>query len=83
MAVFQAGEYEDDIEDNSSFEEGDWNGDGDFTSGDLVVAFKDGGYEKGPRPAPAAVPEPTGVSMMTVALALLAVSSTRGRRRRF
>ena len=27
----------------------DWDGDGDFTTGDLVIAFQDGGYEQGPR----------------------------------
>ena len=44
VAVFQAGEYEDDIDGNSTFEEGDWNNDGDFNSSDLVFAFKAGNY---------------------------------------
>ena len=44
VTVFQAGEYEDDIEGNSTFEEGDWSGDGDFNSSDLVFAFKAGNY---------------------------------------
>ena len=44
VAVFQVGEYEDDIEDNSIFEDGDWNGDGDFTTSDLVLAFTQGHY---------------------------------------
>jgi hypothetical protein len=35
-------------------------GDGDFKTNDLVSAFQDGGYEKGPRPAVAVVPEPSG-----------------------
>ncbi|MCA9149275.1 MAG: lamin tail domain-containing protein [Planctomycetales bacterium] len=47
VAIFQAGEYEDDIEDNSSWEEGDWNGDGDFTTADLVYAFQAGTYTIG------------------------------------
>ncbi len=55
--VFQADEYFDSIAGNSTWATGDWNGDGDFNSGDLVAAFKDNGYEKGPRPA-MAVPEP-------------------------
>ena len=38
--------------------EGDWNADGDFTSADLVVAFRDGGYERGPRRPVVTVPEP-------------------------
>jgi hypothetical protein len=44
IVVFQAGEYEDEIPDNSTFNEGDWNGDGDFDSGDLVAAFQAGTY---------------------------------------
>lgn len=44
IAVLQAGEYEDDIDGNSTFEEGDWNGDGDFTSRDLVFAFQQGNF---------------------------------------
>ena len=42
--VFQAGEYEDVIDGNSTFTEGDWNADGDFSSEDLVLAFIVGGY---------------------------------------
>lgn len=42
--VFQAGEYEDEIDGNSDFEDGDWNGDGDFDSSDFVFAFKNGDY---------------------------------------
>ena len=44
VAVFKAGEYEDDVTNNSTFEEGDWNGDGDFDSSDLVAAFQSGSY---------------------------------------
>ncbi len=58
--VFQAGEYEDLIEDNSGWADGDWSADAEFTSSDLVLAFQDGGYEKGPRAAEK-VPEPGGV----------------------
>ena len=43
--VLQAGEYEDGIPKNSTFEEGDWNGDGDFTTADLVWAFKFNRFE--------------------------------------
>jgi hypothetical protein len=39
-----AGEYEDALDDNSTWEEGDWNDDGDFTSTDLVLAFAAGAY---------------------------------------
>ncbi|MCA9213001.1 MAG: hypothetical protein KDB27_08050, partial [Planctomycetales bacterium] len=45
VKIFQAGEYEDEIAENSTFEEGDWNGDGDFDSSDLVAAFQAGTYQ--------------------------------------
>jgi len=45
VKVFQAGEYEDDVDGNSTFDEGDWNLDGDFTSSDMVMAFQTGLYE--------------------------------------
>ena len=45
VQVFQAGEYEDLIEDNSTWAEGDWNSDGDCDSNDLVLAFQTGLYE--------------------------------------
>jgi len=38
---------------------GDWNGDGQFGTSDLVTAFQDGGYDQGPRTASQAVPEPS------------------------
>ena len=44
VQVFKAGEYEDNILENSTFDEGDWNGDGDFESSDLVHAFQAGNY---------------------------------------
>jgi hypothetical protein len=61
VQVFQAGQYEDIVEDNSSWETGDWNADGDFTSSDLVAALQDGGYEYAVRPDVMVVPEPGGV----------------------
>ena len=36
IAIFAAGEYEDGIEQNSTWIEGDWNGDFDFDSGDII-----------------------------------------------
>ena len=44
VTVIQAGEYEDAIEDNSTWSEGDWNCDGDVTTRDFVRAFLAGGY---------------------------------------
>jgi hypothetical protein len=46
VQVFQAGEYEDGIPNNSTYEEGDGDGDGEFDSSDLVFAFQAGIYEK-------------------------------------
>jgi len=42
--VLQAGKYEDGIPNNATFEEGDWNDDGDFDHQDFVAAFIAGFY---------------------------------------
>lgn len=58
VAAFAAGEYEDDVDGNSTFEEGDWNGDGEFDSNDLIFAFQFGDFTNHVRvnePAVAAV----------------------------
>ena len=44
VRMLQAGQYEDEIFGNSSWESGDWNGDGDVTSEDIVAAFTAGNY---------------------------------------
>ena len=44
IQIFQAGEYEDDISNNSSWGSGDWNCDRDFDSADIIRAFQAGGY---------------------------------------
>ncbi len=62
VVVFGAGKYE--TGEAATWETGDWDGDMLFDSGDLVAAFADGGYEAGIRPAPAAVPEPTGILLL-------------------
>ena len=51
IIVFQAGEYEDEQVLNSTYATGDWNGDGEFTSRDIVFVFVQGGF-----PATAPVP---------------------------
>ena len=43
--VFGAGEYEDEIAHNSTYDDGDWNQDGEFNSSDLVLVFREGHYE--------------------------------------
>jgi len=77
VAVFEAGEYEDDLMMNSTWTTGDWNGDAEFGTGDLVAAFEDGGFERGPRMAAQAVPEPT---MGFLSGAILLLLSLRRRR---
>ena len=67
VAVFGEGEYEDGVAGNSTWATGDWTGDMEFDSGDFVLAFTEGGYEMGPRPAGAAVPEPSSLALMLIA----------------
>lgn len=64
VAVFQSGQYEDNVAGNSTWATGDWDGDFEFTSSDFVFAFNDGGFEQGPRASVSAVPEPTGASLL-------------------
>lgn len=45
VQVFTAGQYEDNIVANSTWDTGDWNGDQEFDTADFVAAFQDGGYE--------------------------------------
>lgn len=75
VQVFAGGKYELDVD--AGWGEGDWNGDGRFGSGDLVVAFADGGYEQGPRAGVQAVPEPTGMGIISVGLAAIATAVAR------
>ena len=75
VQVFNAGQFEDVVEGNSTWATGDWNGDREFSSGDFVVAFQGGGYESGPRGAVHDVPEPS--MMWLTSLALLAIVSHR------
>ena len=46
VAIFQQGQYEDQIANNSKYESGDWNCDGDFTTSDLVFAFRNSNYKR-------------------------------------
>ncbi len=62
--VFAAGKYE--TGETAGWAAGDWDGDMQFGSSDLVLAFSDGGYEQGPPPA-AAVPEPCGLVLLSLA----------------
>ncbi len=57
---------------NSSWSNVDWNGDGEFDSGDVIDAFGAGGYEAGTRAAVSAVPEPAAMVMFLTGLLGLA-----------
>ena len=47
--VFIAGEYLDEVPFNSTWATGDWDGDGDFTSADILFVFQFGHYDSGAR----------------------------------
>jgi hypothetical protein len=66
VSVLASGTYEADVA--SVWSTGDFNGDGRTNSTDLVAALADGGYEAGPRAAVAAVPEPAGMLLLTLAM---------------
>jgi hypothetical protein len=44
VRIFQAGQYEDSNPRNSNWASGDWDGDLEFTTADLVLAFARGRY---------------------------------------
>lgn len=58
--VFQANEFRDAIVGNSTWISGDWDGDAEVDSSDLILAFQQGGYENGPRTT-RSIPEPCGL----------------------
>ena len=59
VAVFSAGEFEDDVSGNSTWATGDWNRDGEFDTSDLVLAFQADTFSD-TNPA-IAVPEPASI----------------------
>ena len=71
--VFQAGQYEDAIVENSGWAAGDWTGDHEFNSSDLIHAFQFGSYEQGPHglTTVATVPEPAAALLATLGLLLM------------
>lgn len=77
IQIFRAGEYEDNVPENSTWATGDWSGDFEFDSGDLIVAFQDGGYEQGPRPSVSSVPEPSAAAFIVAAAGVLSIYRRR------
>ena len=61
VQVFQMGQYEDGIPNNSGWAQGDWNCDREFTSGDMVAAFQIGRYEVLTPPAARSAPVNLGL----------------------
>ena len=61
----------------AGWEVGDWNGDTKFSSGDMVAAFADGGYEQGPRTDAVAVPEPMSAILLLGSLIVIAANRRR------
>ncbi|MCA9166957.1 MAG: lamin tail domain-containing protein, partial [Planctomycetales bacterium] len=70
ILVFQAGEYEDGIADNSSWSSGDWDCDGEFTTADLVLAFQGGSYTSEATRVVAAQPAVSAIDLALAALYL-------------
>ncbi|MCA9149536.1 MAG: hypothetical protein KDA92_09565 [Planctomycetales bacterium] len=65
VVLFSAGTYETGA--SAVWTTGDFNGDGMFSTTDLVAALSDGGYEAGLRASVAAVPEPGGFVLASLA----------------
>ncbi|MCA9199202.1 MAG: hypothetical protein KDA87_16770 [Planctomycetales bacterium] len=79
-AVFEAGQYEDAVANNSTWATGDWDGNGEFDSSDLVLAFQDAGFETLPNGKVTPVPEPT-ISVLGLLLLFLVVPRTSSPRK--
>ncbi len=80
VAAFVAGKYE--TGEEAGWAIGDWNADLIFDSGDFVAAFVDGGYEQGmyvPDNGVNAVPEPSSILLLSMAMLALAARSRRTR----
>jgi hypothetical protein len=81
VLVFQRGHYEDGKRRNSRWTDGDWNGDQEFNSGDLVELLKSGELTRRTALRAVAVPEPAGVTLGAMA-ALWLLSQARRRSER-
>ncbi len=74
VRVFQAGEYEDDRDGNSTWSDGDWDCDGDFLTSDLVLALQAGGFSAA---ATASLRRPPRVTLASWAAGAVADQDTR------
>jgi hypothetical protein len=61
------------------WEEGDWDGNQQFDSSDMVAAFVGGGYELGKKEAVAASVVPEPASALLIVTGLLTILATRQR----
>ena len=77
--VFQAGQYEDFIGKNSTWATGDWDGNYEFETGDIVLAFQDGGFQRGSRATRYTVPEPSSLFLVLLSLIVRYASRRPGR----
>ena len=70
MLLFQRGEYEDRLPNNSGWADGDFNCDGDFDSADLLLALQTGTYERGPMAVSIASMSPSATADGQIAAAV-------------
>ena len=82
VSLLQAGQYEDGVQQNSTWATGDWNADGEFEKADLLLALQDGGYGEGSLAALAAVPEPPAMVLILAGSFGVALAGVTRKRRR-
>ncbi len=70
LLLFQRGEYEDRLPNNSGWADGDFNCDGDFDSADLLLALQTGTYERGPMAVSIASMSPSATADGQIAAAV-------------
>lgn len=75
VEVFQAAEYRDGLDANSTWETGDWDGDREFDTSDFLLAFQTGSFEDAANAI--AVPEPRISVLFIVFSASLLVQAIR------